>query len=263
MSTYNFTGRVAVVTGAAKGIGAATAQLLAECGATVIAFDIDDAALADRRSAWAKEGLTISTMTVDLRSSSAIDDAFDAIQAEHGRLDVLANVAGIVRYGYIDDDDFTEDDWDAILDTNLKATYLTCRRAVPIMRRSGGGAIVNMASVQAVASQQTVAAYAASKGAVVSFTRSIALDYAADGIRSNCVLPGSVETPMLRQGAETFGGEDPEGTMQQWGAAQPLGFLIQPVDVANLIAFLASDEARVITGAPIIADAGLLAKLGV
>jgi NAD(P)-dependent dehydrogenase (short-subunit alcohol dehydrogenase family) len=114
-----------------------------------------------------------------------------------------------------------------------------------------------------MASQQTVAPYAASKGGVISFTRSIALDYAADGIRANAVLPGSVETPMLRAAGEQFNPTDPDGAMKNWGALHPLGFLIQPRDIANVIAFLASDEARVITGAPIIADSGLLAGLGV
>ena len=141
--------------------------------------------------------------------------------------------------------------------------FLTCREAVKLMRVNGSGSIVNISSVHAMASQQTVAPYAASKGGVISFTRSIALDYAADGIRANAVLPGSVETPMLRAAGEQFNPSDPDCAMKNWGALHPLGFLIQPRDIANVIAFLASDEARVITGAPIIADSGLLAGLGV
>jgi len=257
----NLVGRNAVVTGAAMGIGRAAAEVLAERGARVIALDYNEAKLSATASEWKKNGLDITPMQCDVTSGKAVADVFKKIGEIFPKLSILANVAGVVTYGKIDE--LTEADWDYQLNTNLKAMFLTCREAVKLMRANGSGSIINMASVQAMASQQTVAPYAASKGGVISFTRSIALDYAAEGIRANAILPGSVETPMLRAAGEQFNPADPVAAMKNWGALHPLGFLIQPRDIANVIAFLASDEARVITGAPIIADGGLLAGLGI
>ena len=257
----NLAGRNAVVTGAAMGIGRATAEVLAERGARVIALDYNEAKLNELIPIWKSAGLDITPMHCDVTSAEAVSSAFKKIGEIFPKLSILANIAGVVRYGKIED--LSEADWDFQLDTNLKAMFLTCREAVKLMRANGSGSIINISSVQAMASQQTVAPNAASKGGVISFTRSIALDYAADGIRANAVLPGSVETPLLRAAGEHFNPSDPDGAMKNWGALHPLGFLIQPRDIANVIAFLASDEARVITGAPIIADSGLLAGLGV
>jgi NAD(P)-dependent dehydrogenase (short-subunit alcohol dehydrogenase family) len=256
-----FQGKNAVVTGAAMGIGRATAELFAEKGARVVALDYNQEKLHEVSASWKKEGLDITPIQCDVTNGDALAAAFKKITDLFGKLAILANVAGVVRYGKIDE--LEERDWDYQLDTNLKAMFLTCRAAVTLMRLNGGGSIVNVASVQAMASQQTVAPYAASKGGVISFTRSIALDYAGDGIRANSVLPGSVETPMLRAAGEQFNPQDPVAAMQNWGALHPLGFLMQPRDIANVISFLSSDDARVITGAPIIADSGLLARLGV
>jgi NAD(P)-dependent dehydrogenase (short-subunit alcohol dehydrogenase family) len=253
--------RAAVVTGAASGIGFATAQALLEHGVSVSAWDVDAALLQRRALEWHQAGYDAHVSQVDVTDATSVDAAFDHLTERSARLDFLVNVAGIVRYGRVED--FPESDWDSVMNVNVKSVFLACRRAIPLMRASGGGSIVNFASVQAVASQQTVAAYSASKGAVVSLTRTLALDHAADGIRVNCVLPGSVETPMLRAGAETFAPENPEAAMQAWGRQHPLGFLAQPEDMAAIVRFLLSEEARVITGASIVADEGLLAKLGV
>jgi NAD(P)-dependent dehydrogenase (short-subunit alcohol dehydrogenase family) len=142
--------------------------------------------------------------------------------------------------------------------------FLAMKHAIPQMRARGGGSVINLASVQAFASQPNVAAYSASKGAIVAMTRTLALDHAADGIRVNCVCPGSVHTPMLRYGAEYFFDDrEPDATMDDWGRQHPIGRLIQPDDVAGLVAFLGSDEASAITGAPYLIDGGLLARLGV
>jgi NAD(P)-dependent dehydrogenase (short-subunit alcohol dehydrogenase family) len=243
------------------GIGQATAELLAQRGASVIALDINQKRLNEMAVEWKAKNLDITGLQCDVTNAQSVETVFKQIEAKFPKLAILANVAGVVRYGNIDE--LSEGDWDFMLNTNLKAMFLTCRAALKLMRANGGGSIVNMASVQAMASQKTVAPYAASKGGVISFTRSLALDHAAEGIRVNCVLPGSVETPMLRAAGEQFSPADPVGAMQNWGKLHPLGFLIQPIDVANVIAFLVSDEARIITGAPIIADGGLLAGLGI
>jgi NAD(P)-dependent dehydrogenase (short-subunit alcohol dehydrogenase family) len=260
-SAQRFGGKVAVVTGAGAGMGAAVARRLAAEGAAVAVFDRDAAGANDVAKAIRAEGGTAEPVEVDIRDSAAVAAAVGSAAGALGGVDVLVNAAGVVRYGEVPD--FAEDDWDLVLDTNLKGTFLTAKYVIPLMRARGGGAIVNFASVQAFASQQLVAAYSASKGAIVALTRTLALDHAKDNIRANCVCPGSVETPMLRYGAQQLDDRDPAEVMKEWGALHPIGRLIQPEDVANLVAFLASEDAAVITGAPHIIDGGLVAKLGV
>ncbi len=169
--------------------------------------------------------------------------------------------AGINLYGTVDT--FSEEDWDRQLDVNLKGTFLTCKHVIPQMRKRGGGSIVNTASVQAFASQRTVAAYAASKGGIVSFTTTVALDHAAEGIRCNCIAPGSIRTPMLEMAAGKFGDGDIEATIALWGSAHPIGRVGTIEEVANLVLFLASDEASFCTGGAYRVDGGLLSPLPV
>ena len=254
--TERFSGKVAVVTGAAAGMGAAVARRLAAEGARVAAFDRDAAGA----TATAAE-IGGEAFEVDVSSPDQVRAAIGAVIERLGGIDVLVNVAGVVRYGEVPE--FSEADWDLVIGTNLTGTFLTAKYAIPSMRARGGGAIVNFASVQAFASQPLVAAYSASKGAVVAMTRTLALDHAKDNIRVNCVCPGSVETPMLRYGAELLDDRDPAETMREWGGKHPIGRLIQPDDVTALVAFLASDDAAVITGAPHFVDGGLIARLGV
>lgn len=257
-----FRGKVAVVTGAGAGIGKAVAQQLASEGARVAAFDRDLPAATATTKSVAEAGGVAEPFAVDVTDASMVETAIVSAIDAFGGIDILINNAGVVRYGKVTE--FSIDDWDLVIDTNLKGPFLLAKYAIPSMRERGGGSIVNTASVQAFASQPTVAAYSASKGAVVAMTRTLALDHAEDGIRVNCICPGSVETPMLKYGAEYFfEGRDPSATMQEWGHKHPIGKLIQPEDVAKLVAFLASDDASVITGAPYLVDGGLLAQVGV
>jgi len=252
-----FVDKVAIVTGAGMGIGEAVARRLAEEGASVVIFDFDEEAA--KRVTAEIDALGQSAVAV-IGSVSVANDARQATKVaedEFGGVDYLVNNAGVVIYGEVPE--FREEDWDTVVDTNLKGQYLMSKYAIPSMRSRGGGAIVNLASVQALISQREVAAYAASKGGIVSLTKTLALDHAKDKIRVNAVLPGSVRTPMLRHAAELAPG-DPEATVAQWGKLHPRGTVIEPDEIANVVVFLLSDEASAVTGAPYIVDAGLSAQ---
>jgi NAD(P)-dependent dehydrogenase (short-subunit alcohol dehydrogenase family) len=182
--------------------------------------------------------------------------------ARHGGLDILACCAGIQRYGTVVDT--PEDVWDDVFDVNLKGIYLASRFAIPEMKKRGGGAIVAISSVQAFASQAGVAAYTASKGAINALVRAMALDHAADNITVNAVCPASVDTPMLRWAADQWKGDRSQDEMiALWGKGHPLGRVGKASEIADLVAFLASDQARFITGADIKIDGGTMAKLGI
>ena len=254
---HRFGEKVAIVTGAGMGIGEAVARRLASEGASVVIVDFDEAAAqkvtADINALGQKAVAVIGSVSVAADARRATKVA----EEKFGGVDYLVNNAGVVIYGEVPE--FKEEDWDTVVDTNLKGQYLMSKYAIPSMRSRGGGAIVNLASVQALISQREVAAYASSKGGIVSLTKTLALDHAKDRIRVNSVLPGSVRTPMLRHAAELAPG-DPDATVAQWGRLHPRGTVIEPEEIANVVVFLLSDEASAVTGAPYIVDAGLSAQ---
>lgn len=250
-------GKVAIVTGGATGIGLGSARALATEGATIVHFGIDRAPLAE--AAAETGGIGIEG---DVSSAASVAKLFDEVLSRFGRLDIVVNSAAIQPYGTVETMD--EAGWDRTLAVNLKGIYLTSHHAVPLMRRSGGGAIVNIASVQAIACQTNVAAYVASKGAVLALTRAMALDHAKDSIRVNAVCPGSVDTPMLRYAAsENLDGKTEDQVIASWGAAHPIGRVGSIEDVGNMVAFLAGPRAAFCTGGEYKVDGGLLAKIGV
>ena len=256
-----FEGKVVIVTGGAVGIGNGAAEAFAREGASVVIADINDEAARLAASAINDAGGAAIAVATDVRSSAAVEQMVRAVVNSFGGVDVLFNCAGINLYGPVDT--FSEDDWDRQIDINLKGAFLTCKYAIPEMRKRGSGAIVNTSSVQAFASQRTVAAYAASKGGIVSLTTTIALDHASDNIRCNCIAPGSIRTPLLEMAARKFGGDDIEATIAGWGKAHPIGRVGTVEEVANLVLFLASDEASFCTGGCYRVDGGLLSPLPV
>src|SRR5215208_1778988 len=258
-----FSGKVAIVSGGARGIGRAAARKLAGEGASVVICSDREEQVEETVAALREEGLEVRGVRADVTSSADMKKLMDLTIETYGGVDVLVNSAGVQRYGTVVETE--EEVWDKVLDVNLKGIYLSSRYAIPEMRKRGGGAIVNLSSVQAFASQTGVAAYTASKGGINALTRAMALDHASENIRVNAVCPASVDTPMLRWAADLFRGEDKsvEETVAAWGRMHPVGRVAKPEEVAEVIAFLASDRASFVTGGDYKVDGGMLAALGV
>ena len=254
-----FAGKVALVTGAATGIGAATAVAFGAEGASVVLSDVNQAALEARAQEIQAGGGQAIAVVADASRAADAQRAVQAAVAAYGGIDYLVASAGIQTYGTAVDTD--EDTWDRTLDVNAKGVYLAAKYCIPEMAKRGGGAIVNVASVQGLFSQPNVAAYAASKGAVIAMTRTMAIDHAGDNIRANSLCPGSIETPLLRFAAEQMQPEDPDGAIKEWGGLHVLGRVGQPEEMAQVALFLVSDAASFITGAAIVADGGLTIQL--
>ena len=252
-------GKVAFVTGAASGIGAASARLFAEAGAAVAVCDIDREGGARVAREITASGGRATAYACDIASSADLQTAVTATLLEWGRLDAVAACAGLARHGTVPE--FSEADWDLVLDTNLKGLFFTAKHTIPALTASGGGSIVTLSSVNAVASARMIPAYAASKGGIASMTRTLALDHAADGIRVNCVLPGSVDTNLLRAAATRRFPDDPQAAIDEWGRKHPLGRVLTPEEVGHAIVFLSSPAASGITGASLTVDGGLTAQL--
>lgn len=238
--------RVAVVTGGARGIGAAIADAFGALGRSVATFD-----LLPSESSGGEHFHQI----VDVSSAREVDAAIAAVVDRFGRIDYLVNNAGIIDVHAVDDT--PEDVWDRVMAVNVKSVYLMSRAAIPHLRAAGGGAIVNVASVHAVATMPRVAAYAASKGAVLALTRQMALDYYDEGIRVNALVVGSVDTGLS---AAHGAGMQRDGVVlaDHVGA---IGRTASPSEIAGAAVFLTSDGASFVTGAPLVVDGGMLARL--
>lgn len=251
----DFAGKTAVVTGGASGIGLACCRELASRGAAVAMVDRD--ARLGPQSAASCQG-TVEFIEADVSRRADAERAINAVVSRFGGLDVLINNAGIQRYGTAVT--VSEEEWDEVIDINLKSAFLMSKYAVPEMIRRGGGAIVITGSVQSVAAQRNSVHYVVSKHGLLGLTRCLALDFAAQRIRANCVLPGAIDTPMLRWAA----GLDPhpEQVIEACNRLHALGRMGKPEEVAKVIAFLASDDASFMTGSAVMVEGGLLVPVG-
>lgn len=254
-----FDGRVALVTGGALGIGRGIVEEFAAAGAAVAIADVNADAARALAAELERAGHRVIATLGDVASAADSDRMVAETTEAFGRLDILVNNAGIHPADwYFRVEDMPEDAWDRILDVNLKGIFLMSKAAIPQIRLAGGGAIVNIASVQGLQSAPMVPSYAASKGGVLSLTRQMALDYARENIRVVAVCPGTIDTDMSRAGARVAGGDIDEA-VRAMGARHPLGRVGQPRDIANAVLFLASDRASFITGEYLNVDGGLMA----
>lgn len=254
----DFEGRVAVVTGGAMGIGAATAQTFAELGARVAVLDRDRDNGGRIASDLNGRGCVASFHACNVEDVASVRAAMDDAVQQHGGLHAVAHCAGIQTYGNAVTTSLEL--WRETLAINLDGCFHVTRCALPHLVASGGGAIVIVGSVQTVTAVANSAAYVTAKHAVAGLTRSIALDFASKNIRANCVMPGAIDTPMLRASANLS--PDPEAVLRGCARAHPLGRIGRPEEVARAIAFLASDWASFITGATLAVDGGMLVPAG-
>ena len=235
-------GAVAVVTGAGSGIGAACSERLSAEGAAVSTLDI--AGDVDHH--------------VDVRDEPAVEAAFDSLVRDHGRLDVVVNAAGVAGGGPVHLLD--GDEWDRVVDINLKGTFIVDKHSAIHMLARGRGSIINIASIEGLEGTEGGSAYNASKGGVVMLTKSVAIDYGRRGIRVNCICPGAVDTPMLRSIADSDGMDLYREKLRE---EHLLGRFARPSEIAAAAAFLASDDASFITGHALVVDGGFTAGLRV
>lgn len=251
-------GKVALITGAGSGIGRAASELFAAEGAAVAIVDIDLAAAEQTAAIVDAAGGRSVAIAGNVTDAADIGRAVAEAVTRFGRLDIVYNNAGVNSTGSVVD--ATEEDWDRCFAVNVKGTFLTSKAAVPFLEADGGGAIVNQASVAAMVAVAGFAAYCAAKGAVVSLTRSMAIDLAPRKIRVNALCPGTVYTPLMEPLMRMRGDGDLEAGLAKTATKYPIGRIGTPMEIANAALFLGSDEAGFVTGSIFTVDGGMTAQ---
>ena len=253
---FQLTGKIAVVTGGGSGIGAAIATLFGRQGALVVVLDVDEDAAARTATAIQREGGASDARRCDVTQPVSVRDAMAKVAADRRRIDILVNNAGIAHVGTIEATD--EADLDRLYAVNVKGVFLCARAAIPVMVAQGGGVILNMASIASLVGVPERFAYAMSKGAVLTMTMSIAIDYLKQNIRCNCICPSRIHTPFVDGFvARHHAGRESE-TLRALAAYQPIGRMGTPEEVAALALYLCSDEAAFVTGQAYPIDGGVL-----
>jgi len=240
------------------GIGEVVARKFGELGATVALVDRDEKKGAEVAALLVNAGAKARLYPCDVSVAVQVEEAISAAAKDFGGVDMLASCAGIQRYGDVVGTE--EALWDEVMAVNLKSFYLLCRNVIPYMLQRGGGSIVAVGSVQSITALPNSAAYVTAKHGILGLVRAVALDYAPKNIRANCVLPGAIDTPMLRHSIEIC--PDPKGVQEACNRSHALGRIGKPNEVAEAVAFLASDAASFITGAYLLVDGGMLIPAG-
>ena len=251
----DFLGKTALVTGGTSGIGAATARVLAEAGANVVVAGRNEGAARELCHEISGEDRQATYVLGDVVDPEFAAAAVSDSENRFGGLHVLVNAAGAIARGTVEET--SDDEWNRMLSVNVTGTFFMSRAAIPALRRSGGGSIVNLGSTAGLFGRPDLAAYCAGKGAIVNLTRAMALDHAHESIRVNAICPGAVDTPMLVSGR---GDVAPDHVREANRVSIPQGWLPGPIEVANAIAFLASDLSRHVTGTALPVDGGFAAK---
>ena len=246
-------GKRAIVTGAGAGIGRAIALRLSSEGAWVALADLDERAAAKVADEIERKTLIRQT---NVTRAEEVEALVQSVLEEWGGLDVMVNNAGIGVAATAPET--SEEDLDRQMAVNLKGTFFGIKYAVPAMRDSGGGSIINMSSIAALVGIPDRAAYCAAKGAILALTRAAAIDHVSEGVRVNCIAPGTVDTPWI--GRITAGYDDPEEARRLMQARQPHGRFVQPEEIAAMVAYLASDESASVVGACMVVDGGMTAR---
>ncbi|CAB4990428.1 MAG: glucose 1-dehydrogenase [Actinobacteria bacterium] len=248
------TGKTAIVTGAGSGIGRAIAQAFVDEGAQVIAVDLNEVGLVATRDDCTDPALML-VQRADVSDPEQVEALVHRATAEFGSLTTMVNNAAISIPGTVVDTSW--DDYERTMAVNVRGVYAGCKYAIPAMLAAGGGSIINIGSVNSLVAERVLSSYIASKGAVLMLSKSVALDFAAQGIRCNCICPGWVDTPINLPHAEAMGGIDlVRSTLPDW---QPIGREGRPSEIAWAAVFLASDESRFMTGSAMVVDGGMTA----
>ncbi len=246
-------GKRAIVTGGGAGIGRAISHRLAEEGARVVVADLDESAAAAVAEELEGDALV---RQIDVSSSDAMRTLVAGVADTLGGLDVMVNNAGVGVAGTVVDT--SEEDFDRMVAVNVKGTFNGMKHAIPALRDSGGGSVVNISSIAAVVGIRDRAIYSATKGAIYAMTRAAAIDHVEEGVRVNCIVPGTVDTPWVQR--ITAGYDDPAAARAAMEARQPHGRLVTPEEIAAMAAYLASDEAGSVVGAAMVVDGGMTAR---
>ncbi len=245
-------GKVAIVTGAGSGIGRAIALEFAREGAKVVAAEIDDATCRESAAMILDAGGQAMAVRTDVSDEASARQLVETTVNEFGPPEVLVNNAAVMPMGSVTET--TQDDWDRVMAVNVRGIFHCSRHAIAEMKKRGGGSIVNLGSVTAIVGTPDIAAYTASKGAVVALTRQMAIDYAADAIRVNSISPGTVDTPMLARAVALA--DDQEKSRAGFDAIHPIGRVGTPAEIARAAVFLASEESSFVTGSNLMIDGG-------
>jgi NAD(P)-dependent dehydrogenase (short-subunit alcohol dehydrogenase family) len=253
---YDLTGKTAIVTGGASGIGRSICLRLAEEGADVAVLDYNADGAEETAELAADHGVEARAVAVDVSDEASVERAFDKVRAWRGDADILVNCAGIIAIGTVEET--STEEWRRVFAVNLDGVFHTCRAAAPSMRARGSGKIINMSSWFGKAGKPNYGAYSASKAAVIGLTQSLAMELAAAGVNVNAVCPGTIFETGMRDIADKLSAEKNLSTAKERAKAIPMGRVGKPEDISRVVAFLASDEADYMTGQSINVTGGLL-----